>query len=117
MGDIAEIFKTLTPVLSTNLMPDEVKIKTRFLPSYSWRPGPKGKTNFLYKLLHPRIYLVKLNQAWKLDPLAGEYFKPVSMKEVEAESKFTILDFIAFGFLSYGVYKAVKVFLPGLTKK
>lgn len=110
-GSITDIFGALSP----NLMPDKIKIKMRFLPSYTWIPK-KGKPNFLYKLFHPKIYIVKMGKAWRLDPLVGEYFKPVDIKEVETEPKFTILDFIIFSFISYGVYKTIKAFLPEIRK-
>lgn len=110
MADIENILTSITPTL----IPDEVKVKMRFLPSYTWVPG--GKPSFLYKLFHPKIYIIKADKAFKFDPLNKEYFKSISIKEVEQEPKFTIFDLIVFGFVSYGVYKSIKAYWPEIKK-
>ena len=117
MGDITQIFETIAPDWKTNLIPDEVKVKIRFLPSYTWKHEDKrSKPSILYKIFHPRIYIVKGSRAFKLDPLNREYFKSISIEEVEAEPKWTLIDFIVLGFVSYGIYNATKTYLPEVKK-
>ena len=75
-------FPEIVSLLQKTIIPEKIRIKVNFVPDFTINVAnliQPTKKSSLVKLLNPRIYFIKENQAYEVNPLGIKRFEKVSL--------------------------------------